>query len=201
MKIRIVLILTIFLFGCQNSIQTNAKKQSSQNLDTKSEYMKFTVPTDSKIGYEAYNSSLHIVEYIKNNESVHKWTAMITLLALNRSSHSDIDEFFRTASDRLRSGCAVEAIVESPRRFVDGPHPAGMQTAICGRTKSFGQGEILIYKMIEGKYGFYQLQYAWRVPPVADSREITLPEQARKGAAELLAQAHLCDREQPRPEC
>ncbi|MGK9171276.1 hypothetical protein KXR53_33605 [Inquilinus limosus] len=201
MKIRIILALSALLFGCQGSVISPPTRQLSQDIDTKSEYIKHTIPSESKKGYEAHNSSLHIIEYVKLHESVDRWTAMITILIQNRSSYVDIDDFFKKAPDKLRAGCAVEPIVESPMRFFDGPYPAGIQTAICGRTKQFGQAEMLMLKIIEGKYGFYQMQYAWRIPPVADSRAIILPEQARKGAMETLAQAHVCDREQPRPEC
>ncbi|MGF6230828.1 hypothetical protein QFZ27_004783 [Inquilinus ginsengisoli] len=201
MKTHLVLALSAFLSGCQGSNVTPSAQQSPQGLDTKSEYLQFSLPKESKVGYEAHSPSLHIVEYVKLSESVEQWTAMITIIIQSRSSYSDLNDFFQIAPNRLRAGCAVEATVESPKRFFDGPYPAGIQTAICGRTKGFGQAEILILKAIEGKYGIYQMQYAWRLPPVADSRDIMFPEHARRGATEALAQAQLCDRERPRPEC
>jgi hypothetical protein len=126
---------------------------------------------------------------------------MLTVLIMARDTAPDIDAFFQRMTNTFQAGCDIEPVVETPVRFLDGPYQAGTQTAICGKSKQFGSGNVVIYKMIQGTHGFYQVQRAWNFPPVARSKDIPLTQAMRDSAAERLALVHLCDRQHPDRQC
>lgn len=163
-------------------------------VDTKTEVLHFVVPNGSTVAHQASSTDIQIVEYLPTGQSLQRWTDMLTVLIMDRNTAPSIDTFFDRMTDTFRLGCAVEPIVFAPVRSMDGSYPAGTQTVICGRSKKFGSGSVVIYKMIEGKYGFYQVQRAWNFPPATKSADILFTQAMRDSAAERLAPVRVCDR-------
>ena len=205
MKFVMPMILLTCLFGCSGRIieaNVGARQTSTAPLvDTGPELLHVIVPEGSKIGYQANRPGLQIREYVPERESVEHWTNMLTVLIMARSSAPDIGAFFDRMANTFQIGCAVAAIVEPPVRYSDGPYPAGTQTATCGRSVQFGTGSAVIYKMIQGEHGFYQVQRAWNFPPADRSEDIKLTQSMRDGAAARLSDVHLCDRQKPAQTC
>jgi hypothetical protein len=189
------------LVGCTSRILNSDGSPMGPPVDTGSEAIHVVVPEGSKIGFQANRPGIQIVEYVPENQSVEHWTDMLTVLIMARDTASDIDAFFRRMTNTFHLGCEVEPIVEAPTRFLDGPYPAGIQTAICGKSKQFGSGTGVVYKMIQGVHGFYQVQRAWNFPSAVRSQDIPLTKAMRDSAAERLALVHLCDRQNPGQQC
>jgi len=194
-------LLLAVLVGCTGRALNSDGSPVGPPVDTGSEAIHFVVPEGSRIGFQAYRPGIQIMEYVPENQSVEHWTDMLTVLIMARDTAPDIDAFFQRMTNTFHSGCTVEPIVEAPTRFLDGHYQAGIQTAICGKSKQFGTGTVVVYKMIQGAHGFYQVQRAWNFPPVARSLDIPLTKAMRDSAAGRLALVHLCDRQNPGQQC
>ncbi len=195
------LLLIPLLLGCGGRIINADGSPVGPPVDTGSEVLHIIVPDGSKIGFQANRPGIQIVEYVPENQSVKQWTDMLTVVITDRQTAPDIDAFFKRMTDTFHVGCDVEPIVEKPTRFLDGPYPAGFQIAICGKSRQYGYGQVVIYKMIQGAKGFFQVQRAWRFPPVAKSEDLSLTEAMRNSAMERLAAMYLCDRQAPDNRC
>jgi hypothetical protein len=201
MKLIFGLLLIPLLVGCGGRIINADGSPAGLPVDTGSEVLHVVVPDGSKIGFQANRPGMQIVEYVPLDQSVKQWTDMLTVVIADRQAAPDIDAFFKRMTDTFHVGCDVEPIVEKPTRFLDGPYPAGLQAAICGKGRQNGYGQVVIYKMIQGTKGFFQVQRAWRFPPAAKSEDLPLTEAMRKSATERLAAVYLCDREVPDNRC
>ena len=201
MKHIATLVLMMFPIFCSGRIIDAHQSITGSPVDTGSEILHFIAPDGSKIGYQANRPGLQITEYVPEHESVERWTNMLTVLIMARSSAPDIDAFFARMSYTFQIACAVGAVVEPPVRFFDGAYPAGMQTATCGKSVQFGSGNATIYKMIQGEHGFYQVQRAWNFPPTDRSEDIKLTQKMRDSARARLDDVHLCHRQKPGQIC
>jgi hypothetical protein len=201
MKYLGALLCVALLLGCSGRTINADGSPVGPPVDTGSEAVHFIVPEGSKIGFQANRPGIQIMEYVPVDQSVQHWTDMLTVLIMARDTAPDIDAFFQRMTNAFHVGCDVEPLIEAPTRFLDGGYPAGVQTAICGKSKQFGIGSIVIYKMIQGKNGFYQVQRAWNFPAAARSQDITLTTAMRDSATERLAAVHLCDRQAPDQQC
>ena len=201
MKPLFSLLLISSLLGCTGRILNADGSPVAPPVDTGSEVIHFIVPEGSKKAFQANRPGFQIVEYVPETQSIEQWTDMLTVLIIERSTAPDIDAFLDRMTNTFHLGCAIESIVEAPVRFLDGQYPAGIQVAICGKSKKFGTANVVMYKMIQGSRGFYQVQRAWNFPAVVRSQDVPLTTAMRDGAMEQLAPVHLCDRQAPSQNC
>ena len=197
MKHFLVSLPLVALVGCMSAQGTDA----GGAIDTGPEKLHLIVPEGSKIGYSSSRPGIQIVEYVPANQSVEHWTDMITVVIMERQTAPDLDALFQRMTDTFARGCDVEASIPPPTRFLDGKYPAGIQSALCGKTKKFGQGEAVVYKAIQGTAAFFQVQRAWRFPPVARSQDLPLTKEMIEAALSRLDTVHVCDSRVPGQQC
>jgi len=198
MKRPYLLLAVALLAGCAGRV---IDLDGAPPVDTGSEALHILVPEGSKMAFQENRPRVQIREYVPRNQSTDRWSEMLTVLVMDREVAPDIETVFQRMTAAFKAGCAVDPVIQDPRRFFEGPYPAGIQTVVCGKSRQFGYGEVVVYKLIQGTKGFFQVQRAWRFPPAASSGDLTVtPDMAGK-AADSLAGVYLCDRQNPDDRC
>jgi hypothetical protein len=175
------------------AVATLSACSGQHSVDTGAEAIRFPVPARWKLVHQAARPNIEVSEYLPEQQALAHWSDMITVIVAARGAATDINAFFDRMTYTFQVGCVVEAIVDAPVYSSGGQHPAGTQVAICGRSRQFGTANVVVYKMIEGSSGFYQVQRAWNFPPVARSQDVEFSQAMRDNAEALLASFNLSE--------
>lgn len=199
----LVLLLSLALLVSCGGRHSGAPRSSAPSPSPAGprEVIRFSVPEGWKLGWEDAVPGTHLAEYVPEGQTVHHWTDMLTIVVLTPDTKRPINAMFQAMTRQWQSGCAVAPIVSAPAISTEGGRPAGLQTAMCGRTKNFGSGEVIIVKMVESSRGFVQVQRAWRFPAVARSQDLPLTQAMRDEAMERLRLLGFCTQQYPGHKC
>ncbi len=191
----------LYLVVLLAAMPARAEPWSGGAVDTGSEVLHYSPPDGLELGFEDHKANLDVLEFVRADETVEDWTDNVTVLTIARPANLTIEVFFSSMSSGIADGCAIEAAIRRPEFFVDGPYQAGVQSALCGRTKRHGRAQAMLFKAILGDKAAYVVQRAWNFPPQAQSSDVPITGEMLTEAAKNLNTMQVCDSTMSQDPC
>ncbi len=142
-----------------------------------------------------------LVEYVKQGETVEKWTEMVTLITIKQAKNVPLDKWLPVARETQEAGCSKGFRFEDKGRTEIGGFPAAIFVVGCEKLAKnpdtdksvWGKPETSVHLDIAGNQNLYFVQKATRR---SDLSEATIEEWIS-----LLKTARICDSQAPVPPC
>ncbi|MBN8530740.1 MAG: hypothetical protein J0L97_02610 [Alphaproteobacteria bacterium] len=136
-----------------------------------------TLPlTDAwKIGHQQQTKTQRIMEIVPKEESVEKWTQMVTYLS-TKDVTSKPQEIFGLMRRQFEKICTAMS-VEEPKTFQVAGFDALIASIGCGKSSAQAEGEYTTFFIVTGKKGLYQVSRAWKGKPFGKDENPLTPAQ------------------------
>lgn len=150
-------------------------------------------PQNFELAFQNRRDKREMTEYIPIGQTLEQWTEMITVIIFHGVTGQAPGE---VQAHMDRSGQAACPGQENVRLFEgeERGYRVTLSLDMCGKFAESGLGEITLFKLIQGRDSFYQVQRALRVPPfvIGSSRPMTSAQLA-EWTAYFKAQVYVCD--------
>ncbi len=162
---------TATLVGCQS---LDAPERKPFRLPTPpTEKLVYLVPAGWHATHVVQTVQVDSIEYVPPGQDRDHWTDMVTAAWINRAIYHHLGDMSATLHDMLGHRCAVPPAFTDPTYITGDAYDATIETVRCGKNPE-GFGYVAILKTIKTDAGYYQLQRAWRRPPVPDSHDLAV---------------------------
>jgi hypothetical protein len=194
--------LALLLGGCaQGGSATTATATSAPQLATTTESLHTVVPPGMKLGLHRMGEGFEVAEYIPADQAIGTWSNLFAATMLARKPGVTLPQLVTEQQQGAVNDCTMPPAATAPSYFTDGGLPAVAQGIACGRNKSSGQGEMTVIKTVLGNSAVFQIQRAYRLPPVATSAMLHLPPGADTEMATRLQYSFVCPVQNPQGRC
>lgn len=194
--------LALLLAGCaQGGPAATATADSAPQLATATESLHTVVPPNMKLGLHRTGAGFEVAEYIPADQTMANWSNMFAATMLARQPGVTLQQLVTRQQQGAVKDCTMPPAATAPSYFTDGDLPAVAQGIACGRNTASGQGEMTVIKTVLGKSAVFQVQRAYRLPPVATSAKLHLPQGADGEVAKRLQYSFVCSVQNPEPRC
>lgn len=190
----IVPFFCILLTGC---LGTAPDRQES----TYPNVTRIAIPEGWRVGSESHNAAMRVLEFVPPDQTVDRWTDMITIIVVYHRSAADLADYLSSMREHLPQGCEVPAVFNEQPRLTDHGYEAVTQTVACGKSKRFGKGEIMMQKVMMGQNAIFDVQRAWRFAATQRSEDLPLSDAQRASGAAYLDTVWLCNVTVESPGC
>lgn len=109
------------------------------------------------------------------------------------SAIPDLKTAMTRAGEAFAINCAVAPLLEPPRIASEDGVPVGVAVMRCGRSAAHDGAEAGVLKAFAGKDGYFMVQRAVRLPAVARSEDLAVPQAELEREQALLAATRLCE--------
>lgn len=148
------------------------------------------LPPGFKIGYRTRQGQMSMSEMVPADESVERWTRMVTTQVFH-GARMPADGFQQRLAASLSGACPGANAVKINAGEEDGYTYALWQHA-CPLNPATGKPEHFWSKTIEGSDAFYSIQFAFRRTPSERDTHVAL---------RYLAEVRICDSRIPGKDC
>jgi uncharacterized protein YbdZ (MbtH family) len=190
----IVFLFCLFLTGC---VGTAPDSQES----TYPNVTRIAIPEGWRVGSESHNAAMRVLEFVPSDQTVDRWTDMITIIVVYHRSAADLSDYLSGVREHLPQGCDVPAVFNEHPRLTDHGYEAATLTAACGKSTGFGKGEIMMQKVMMGQNAIFDVQRTWRFAAMQRSQDLPLSDAQRAAGAAYLDTVWLCNVTVETPGC
>jgi len=142
------------------STSSSTSATSGAKMDS-GEFLLVVIPDNWKEDFRDQSKKSLITEYVPQSQTVQDWTSMITVQIFYNARSSNPIEFLDNVSSRSQKVCKDFSVVESHSEIQNG-YPISTSLQACGTYTKTGQGEVTMYKVVQGNDSLYVVQRAWR---------------------------------------
>ena len=149
-----ILASCIVLFACaKNSSPVNSAGHTNAGE---------VVLAKPKVNWRLVTDSPGIKEYVPKEQTEHNWTEMMTFITFDL-----VDQDVNALADQYKNNSAAFCKEQATFKNFNGKesgYPVAVWFHLCSSNNTTLQGEITLYKAIQGHDGLYLVMHAARVP-------------------------------------
>jgi hypothetical protein len=124
-------------------------------------------PPGYKIGFRDKKNDLQMTEWVPANETVEKWTEMLTVQVFYGLKITP-EEFMHQLESRWRNACPGAGDAQPIASGVENGYPALVWILDCPRNPGTDKPELTWFKAMRGNDSFYVVQKAFKFTPTKE---------------------------------
>jgi hypothetical protein len=124
-------------------------------------------PPGFKIGFRDKKNDLQMTEWVPANETVEKWTEMLTVQVFHGLKIAP-EPFMRQLESSWRTACPGAGDAQPVVSGVENGYPALLWILDCPRNPATEKPELTWFKGIQGNDSFYVVQKAFKFNPTKE---------------------------------
>ncbi len=146
---------------------------------------------------EHYN--IRMVQYVPDGQSPEKAEEMLRSLVFSYVREAPLENFLTLASRLPKDECQDVMTTPMAKGLING-YESVFATRFCTKSKRSGQGEVTMFKLIQGKTALYVGERTWRVKPFSKDKP-PVPKDVFDGWAEYMKAVTVCVVDDPMRPC
>jgi hypothetical protein len=154
---------TLFLASYLVALSANAQNQIQQ-ANAASENLIVAMPQGYKVDFQAKDDAVWTTEMVPNNESVKKWSEMLTTQVFHQLRGVAPAKFRDQMIKTWGAGCPAATIALVAENMEHG-YPVTVWVQTCPKVQATGKPEITYAKALQGNDRTYLVQKAFRFKP------------------------------------
>lgn len=146
---------------------------------------------------EHYN--IRIVQYVPEGQAPDQGEEMLRSLVFSYVREAPLETFMTLATRLPNDACEDVTTTPVAKGLVNG-YESAFATRFCTRNRKSGQGEITMFKLIQGKTAMYLGERTWRVRPFGKDKA-PVAKEIYDGWAEYMKAITVCVIDDPARPC
>jgi hypothetical protein len=146
---------------------------------------------------EHYN--IHIVQYVPEGQAPDMGEEMLRSLVFSYVREAPLDTFLALATRLPNDACEDVTTTPVAKGLVNG-YESVFATRFCTKNRKSGQGEITMFKLIQGKTAMYLGERTWRIKPFGKDKP-PVAKEVYDGWAEYMKAITVCVLDDPFRPC
>jgi hypothetical protein len=156
-------------------------------------------PPGWKLSLSLVWPDLHMLEYLPSNQTLEAWQDRLTVQTFLRLKEVPLERYLDSIGQQARRVCDQVQVTGIGVGTLNG-YPTADMGLYCTRFVESGQGEITLFRVVQGAEGLYVVQRAWRVVPFSLASPPVGPEVIAQWA-EYLRSITVCHPAAPAHPC
>ena len=116
------------------------------------------------------NYNIRTVQFVPEGKTPEKAEEMLRSLVLSFVKDAPLEGFLMQAVQLPKDECQ-DVMVTPPSKGLINGYESIFTTRFCTKNKKSGQGEVTMFKLIQGKFGLYIGERTWRVKPYSKDKQ------------------------------
>jgi hypothetical protein len=121
-------------------------------------------PPEWKLSLSLAWPDLRMLEYLPTDQTLEAWQDRLTIQTFPRLKEMSLERYLDSIGRQARRVCDQVQVSEIVTGALNG-YPTADMVLYCTRFIESGQGEITLFRVVQGIEGLYVVQRAWRVAP------------------------------------
>lgn len=134
--------------------------------------------------------NIRTVQFVPEGQTAEKSEEIVRSMVFSFVKDAPLENFLTQAIGLPNNQCLDVFMSPITKGLING-YESVFTTRFCTKNKQSGQGEVAMFKLIQGKYGLYLGERSWRVKPYGKDKP-PVPKETFESWAEYMKAVTLC---------